>query len=87
MTRPNITPDPWKANGFHIIAKDKTIVAAVSWEDNVKGRQDANAQAIAAVPALLEALEGALLFIAATPHDPALLHRTQAALTKAGYKF
>jgi hypothetical protein len=46
-----------------------------------------NAQAIAAVPELLEALEQCLLFVTATPHDPAFHDRIVAALTKAGYTF
>jgi len=70
MNRPNITPGPWKTRrleGFPL------QIATVPDSDGFgkpladcgeyQPHNEANARAIAAVPALLEALEGVLLFL------------------------
>lgn len=64
MTRPSITPGPWQINNNEIEAlaaphDSKSYFAPIciidtEWEKSIT---EANARAIAAVPALLEALE------------------------------
>lgn len=64
MKQPNITPGPWKEarkSHFCIVGNGGTFVADMRPSASTAGistpRQEANARAIAALPALLEALE------------------------------
>lgn len=62
MKRPNITPSPWEQSDTSIIAGD-ICIAVIESDGGYEAEpevQKANAQAIAAVPELLEALEHAL---------------------------
>lgn len=90
MNRPNITPGPWKDNGFInaseriVIESDAAQVAEVYYPSCYLTR-NANARAIAAVPALLEALE---IIHANAAESPEWIRRhTTAALIAAGYQF
>ena len=96
MKRPNITPGPWKEarkSHFCIVGKGGTFVADMRPWASAPGlstpRQEANARAIAALPALLEALEavyahrkGEHLCMESAPYN-----QITAALTLAGYEF
>ena len=95
MKRPQITPGPWK------LSEDEMEVFQTSNVYNSEGQtitlgssalpqlqRKANARAIAALPALLEALELALSVIEDLPYPqnwPA--EKLRAALRLAGYKF
>ena len=94
MTRPNITPGPWNFQpcpentwnvSGHIVAKNSRQETATAM---VKG--EANARAIAAVPALLEALEAAIQWSEAVPapyRDWHFIKKARSALISAGYQF
>ena len=90
MTRPNITPGPWKAEfstlkqytSPRVLSKSREVAIAptnginsLPWE-----KAEANARAIAAVPALLEALEQ-------LANDQEVGFIARAALIAAGYQF
>lgn len=102
MKRPNITPSPWrikssnKSASLEIIGGDKFTHIAVCdgkrQESHFKAQQ-ANARAIAALPALMAALEKCHNFMRELQtggycidcdHEKDV---TQAALTAAGYTF
>ena len=102
MKRPNITPGPWKEarkSHFCIVGNGGTFVADMRPSASTSGistpRQEANAKAIAALPALLEALEG--LLSRASSLDQSATHdglqncdaiaNARSALTLAGYEF
>lgn len=107
MTNPNITPGPWHINGEEIEGlaaprESSSYYAPVCTMENEweKSIAEANARAIAAVPALLEALE--LLFTAyegqtkATNGDELspfivdevlAMEKAKSALIAAGYQF
>lgn len=97
MTRPNITPGPWVNNADTVYMGQKSAFLAVCSPWN-HPESVANARAIAAVPALLEALE-AMLEAYAPYHQQTVDHRgnedslhssvkkARAALTAAGYQF
>lgn len=59
MTAPQITPGPWDVDGFTI--KQDGVTVAMAWpdrrvsSDDSLARMHANAKAIAAVPAMVEA--------------------------------
>ena len=107
MKRPNITPGPWKEiEGFisgkfsdgryHDVCDPR---CAPSDDDDVFAEMNANAQAIAAVPDLLEALEPFAAYFSEVPTSggngtrvsPSFTvqqrQAARAALTKAGYTF
>lgn len=108
MKRPNITPGPWKEiEGFisgkfsdgryHDVCDPR---CAPFDDDDVFAEMNANAQAIAAVPDLLEALELArdLIAVASSRFPKSIKHRDTyklcladavigRALAKAGYTF
>lgn len=105
MKRPNITPGPWKEarkSHFCIVGNGGTFVADMRPSASTAGistpRQEANARAIAALPALLEALES-MLEAYAPFHQHSVSHKggeeglhsavrkTRAALRLAGYEF
>lgn len=90
MTRPNITPGPWflgkRAGSKRAIYGDKGAEIALPF-DFFMGDDEAlaNARAIAAVPALLKALE---IIHANAAESPEWIRRhTTAALVAAGYQF
>lgn len=103
MTRPNITPGPWHL-GKHAGAKraiygNKGAEIALPFDFFMEDEEAlANARAIAAVPALLEALE-AMLEAYAPYHQQTVEHRggedslhssvkkARFALIAAGYQF
>lgn len=70
MTRlPDITPGPeWRADGFTVVDQHNKTIAMV-WpdmrlsSDESLARMNTNAKAIAAVPAMLEALNEARQFV------------------------
>ena len=87
MTRPNITPGPWEeefpAHGFYDpIGSNGDRVCFIHHGIN---NTNANARAIAAVPALLNALETIHANAAESPEW--IRRHTIAALTAAGYQF
>lgn len=87
MTRPNITPGPWINNADTVYMGQKPAFLAVCSPWNHL-QSVANARAIAAVPALLEALE--LLTDtsnALCPVDHPAFSKARSALTAAGYQF
>ncbi len=86
MKKPNITPSPWAANVDTVwTARSSHLMTCFPLHDE---QSRANAQAIAALPELLAALESCLLRL--DNHDeqsaPECL-QARAALTKAGYTF
>ena len=84
MTRPNITPGPWINNADTVYMGQKPAFLAVCSPWN-HPQSVANARAIAAVPALLEALE---IIHANAAESPEWIRRhTTAALIAAGYQF
>jgi hypothetical protein len=107
MTRPNITPGPWynhrkdstvdfftdKWKPFHSFIAGEGFQPAAIFNDGEinRGIAEANAQAIAAVPDLLAALEDttkaleALWQITTKGMPNETLDAAKAALTKAGY--
>ena len=93
MKKPNITPGPWAAtnvNGTYVV-RDKSG-RTVSENPGVTYTDDANAQAIAALPDLLAALEGCLQSLERMPETEGAykwtcIAQAKAALTKAGYTF
>ena len=103
MKKPNITPGPWAATAtpssefaHRAINSDEGYrVATVGAPRDIKphiSEQTANAQAIAAVPDLLAALERLLAcpdlqFDAMEPESLEAMADARAALTKAGYTF
>lgn len=97
MTRPNITPGPWKDNGFinaseRIVIESEAAQVAEVYCPSCYATRNANARAIAAVPALLEALEtasGAIgqLGEAANIDTSAVQKHIRSALVAAGYQF
>ena len=95
MTRPNITPGPWNADISTLkqytsprVLKGLREVAIIptNGSNSLPWREaEANARAIAAVPALLEALE---IIHANAAESPEWIRRhTTAALIAAGYQF
>lgn len=103
MTRPKITPGPWylgkRAGAKRAIFGDKGAEIALPFDFFIEDDEAlANARAIAAVPALLEALE-AMLEAYAPYHQQTVDHRgnedslhssvkkARAALIVAGYQF
>lgn len=96
MTRPNITPGLWslddeRGDGFWINSEstdgypEPEEIALASNATVDSGQALANARAIAAVPALLKALE---IIHANAAESPKWIRRhTTAALIAAGYKF
>ena len=95
MTRPNITPGPWNADISTLkqytsprVLKGLREVAIIptNGSNSLPRREaEANARAIAAVPALLEALE---IIHANAAESPEWIRRhTTAALIAAGYQF
>lgn len=93
MTRPNITPGPWINNADTVYMGQKPAFLAVCSPWNHL-QSVANARAIAAVPALLEALEMLVkesgrsladLDPDISGHKP--LIAAYSALTAAGYQF
>lgn len=105
MNRPNITPGPWHTNPDKSTAADvwtekegvRRFVACCP-EGFKKQRQQTqdqwaeNAQAIAAVPDLLAALEDCLQSLERMPETKGAykftrISEVKAALTKAGYTF
>ena len=97
MKRPNITPGPWRRDraGVNVIdPKEKSEYVLCHCHESRLPVIEANAQAIATLPDLLDALERALsLLECANDHQRKagrLEYDTQtarAALTKAGYTF
>ena len=101
MTRPNITPGSWHVSSLDQIW-DETgdikiaeicelprVYIAGSMRPNSE-QETANSKAIAAVPALLEALEAALKWSEAAPapyRDWHFIQQARSALTAAGYQF
>jgi hypothetical protein len=96
MTRPNITPGPWHVSSLEQIW-DETgdikiaeicelprIYIAGSMRPNLE-QETANARAIAALPALLSALETIQANAAESPEW--IRRHTMKALTAAGYQF
>lgn len=97
MKKPNITPGPWEIGPSYPFIRYSdptthyvletgrmTLTQSPSLEDESK----ANAQAIAAVPDLLEALERALSIIEDLPYPQNYAAKDlRATLTKAGYTF
>ena len=102
MKRPNITPGFWEARGSFndIVATTPDLTIACVNRGNPALDSLANAQAIAAVPDLLEALELArdLIAVARSRFPKSVKHRDTyklcladavigSALAKAGYTF
>ena len=90
MTRPNITPGPWhlgkRAGAKRAIYGDKGAEIAMPFDFFMEDDEAlANARAIAAVPALLKALETIHANAAESPEW--IRRHTTAALTAAGYQF
>lgn len=97
MKKPNITPGPWrikssnKTASLEIIGGDKfhhiSTCDGKRQESHFQAQQ-ANAQAIAALPDLLAALEGLILDkYLADPINADRMAPAKAALIKAGYTF
>lgn len=90
MTRPNITPGHWqilsKLNDHMICDKSLHVLAVTT-----NGNEEPNARAIAAVPALLEALEMAHSWIIGRLPEgktsSQCIQQMRDALTAAGYQF
>lgn len=101
MTRPNITPGPWHISSLDQIWDEtgEIKVAEICELPRVyiagfmrpnSQQESANARAIAAVPALLEASEAALKWSGEVPspyRDWPFIQKARAALTAAGYQF
>ena len=101
MTRPNITPGPWKDNGFinaseRIVIESEAAQVAEVYCPSCYATRNANACAIAAVPALLEALEDLHRLASIQLHQSATMDglvncdaiaKARSALTAAGYQF
>jgi len=99
MKRPQITPGPWKEarkSHFCIVGNGGTFVADMRPSASTAGistpRQEANARAIAAIPALLEALEDCLQSLQRLPDSPdayraTCIFQAREALRLAGYEF
>lgn len=101
MKKPNITPGPWEARGSFndIVATTPDLTIACVNRGNPALDSLANAQAIAAVPDLLEALEPFAAYFSEVPTSggngtrvsPSFTvqqrQAARAALTKAGYTF
>jgi hypothetical protein len=70
MNKPNITPGPWHDHGTNRITSDKSQICAIprrlnaldEWEAP-RPEVEANAKAIAATPATLDALEKVYAYI------------------------
>ena len=95
MKKPNITPGPWAHGpameradcGFRIHTPESAAYG-MAHVYSPGPNAEANAQAIAAVPDLLEALERALSIIEDLPYPQDYAAKDlRAALTKAGYTF
>jgi hypothetical protein len=90
MKRPPITPGPWN---YSLNAAQKPAVYVTDQWFNVMDSSapidaEANARAIAALPALLEALEGLLADkYLAEPINADRMKPARAALRLAGYEF
>lgn len=99
MTKPNITPGPWRAKcheGEYFVGHGNDLPSALFLMNSVSNQKE-DAKAIAAVPDLLAALEKALESLEAI-HDhgfPGITNNdaqdaesgAKAALIKAGYTF
>lgn len=90
MTRPNITTGPWNDNGYinsseRIVIESEAAQIAEVYQLGCYISRNANARAIAAVPALLEALETIHANAAESPEW--IRRHTTAALIAAGYQF
>ena len=89
MTRPNITPGNWTVNGSQILGPELGGEQAILGTLYGAACEDcegyANARAIAAVPALLAALETIHANAAESPEW--IRRHTVSALTAAGYQF
>ncbi len=86
MSTSKHTPGPWTIKPYKSWDKRILLPEPSIYVDNDDVDQDeasANARLIAAAPDLLAALEDAFVFIGTSPHDPALLLRTRAAIAKA----
>jgi hypothetical protein len=100
MKRPQITPGPWKEarkSHFCIVGNGGTFVADMRPSASTAGistpKQEANARAIAAVPALLEALGDFVRLAQNSPFGSTIevhesyFEEARAALRLAGYEF
>ena len=94
MKRPQITPGPWNfTKGITPCIRASIDRHQVNVAKTIYGSHDealANARAIAALPALLEALEEALKWEAEVPapyRNFPFIQKTRSALTLAGYEF
>ena len=84
MKRPNITPGEWKQNVDTVWVEAGTITCFPHHAE----KSIANAQAIAALPDLLEAMENALPWLHCEKNNAKGPHaKIAAALIKAGYTF
>lgn len=90
MKRPNITPRPWTQNADTVWRKIGSADQPIIVHPNYSAMAQNDARAIAALPALLEALEDALKWEAEVPapyRDFPFIQKTRAALMLAGYEF
>jgi len=91
MNRPNITPGPWRPSHCNINAVSHGEwfqIAKAGCRKMTSAGNTANAQAIAALPDLLAALEGLILDkYLADPINADRMAPAKAALIKAGYTF
>ena len=94
MTRPNITPGPWHyTKGVSPSVNSQIERTPVNIARTIYGSHDealANARVIAAVPALLEALEDAIKWSEEAPapyRNWSFIQKARSALIAAGYQF
>ena len=87
LTPPQITPGEWRVEGENVLSSKGETIATCP-PVFIFGEEEANVQAIAALPDLLKALESALDLIselneggASNPEEQEI----RQALTKAGY--
>ena len=87
IIKPEITAGPWISEEDYFYDSNGALGCVFTSEDMADLEPEANIKAIAALPDVLEALEGALLFLTGNQIATPEIEIAKQALEKAGYKF